>query len=160
MADVLKRINEFLSEKPTLRDGEHIVAAAKAMPLGQIKKNAKRQGPLLVGGVVGALIMHSQDKKVTQDNLSSHMKSGVYLLATNQRLILIGAGGLRVLPQEILASVERERLTHLQKGTTRVSLVKMMTITCVLDDGSEMSFEFPKVDTQDGERLFAALAKS
>jgi hypothetical protein len=40
-----------------------------------------------------------------------------------------------------------------ERGTAKVSLVKMLTATFVLDDGSELGFEFPKVDAKDGERL-------
>jgi hypothetical protein len=35
-------------------------------------------------------------------------------------------------------------------------MVRMLTVVFTLDDGSELGFEFPKVDTKDGERLVAS----
>ena len=153
MADINERVREFLNDNPALEQAEVILAVSKAMPLGQIKKNAKVQGPMLVGGVIGALISHHRESKISADDLHSKMKLGVYLVATDRRLLLISAGGLRSLPQEHLGSVERSRITKVERGTTKVSLVKMLTATFVLDDGSELGFEFPKVDAKDGERL-------
>jgi len=157
MADTEERLREFLVSHPALEQGEAIHAAAKAMPLGGVKKFAKDRSPMFVGGAIGALIAHSRDKKIVAQDLETAMRNGVYLLATDRRLLLISAGGMRGLPQEHIGSVERSRVSRVDKGTTRVSMVKMLTITFGLDDGSELGFEFPKVDTRDGERLVASL---
>jgi hypothetical protein len=153
MADTEEKLREFLVQNPILEQGESIHAAAKAMPLGGVKKFAKDRAPMLAGGAIGAFIAHQRDKKVVSGDLETAMRNGVYLLATDQRLFLIAAGGMRGLPQEHLGSVERSRITKVEQGSTRVSLVKMLTVTFSLDDGTELGFEFPKVDTKDGERI-------
>ncbi|NDE58845.1 MAG: hypothetical protein EB010_05400, partial [Acidimicrobiia bacterium] len=61
MVDINERVREFLNDNPALEQAEVILAVSKAMPLGQIKKNAKVQGPMLVGGVIGALISHHRE---------------------------------------------------------------------------------------------------
>ena len=156
MAEVIERVSEFLAANLILEPGESVVVAAKGMPLGQIKKNSKRQGALLVGGAIGAIVSHVRESKMTPDELSEKMRLGAYLVLTERRLLLIGAAGMRSLPGEFLGSVERTRITGLEEGTTKVSFVKMMTLTFRLDDGNELAFEFPKVDAKDGERLKAA----
>ena len=153
MADTEERLREFLVSHPALEQGEAIHAAVKAMPLGGTKKFAKDRGPMLVGGAVGALIAHARDKKIGGDDLDSAMRNGVYLLATDRRLLLISAGGLRGLPQEHIGSVERSRVSRVERGVTKVSMVKMLTATFLLDDGTELAFEFPKIDTKDAERV-------
>ena len=156
MADASERVRDFLNENPALEQAESIIAVSKAMPLGQIRKNARVQGPLLAGGAIGALVSHLRESKMSAEDLQSKMKMGVFLVATDRRLLLISAGGMRALPREHIGSVERSRITKIERGTTKVSLVKMMTVTFTLDDGSELSFEFPKVDAKDGERVLAS----
>ena len=157
MADVIERVTEFLSSNLILEPGESVVAAAKAMPLGQIKKNTKRQGALLAGGAIGALVAHYRETKMSADELTEKMRLGAYLVLTERRLLLIGAAGMRSLPGEFLGSVDRARIVSVDEGVTKVSFVKMLTLTFCLDDGNELAFEFPKVDAKDGERLRAAL---
>jgi len=156
MADTEERLREFLDRQPALAQGEAIHAAAKAMPLGGVKRFAKDRAPMFVGGAIGAFITHNRDKKVVADDLETAMRNGVYLLATDRRLLLVSAGGMRGLPQEHIGSVERSRVVRVERGSTRVSMVKMLTVVFTLDDGSELGFEFPKVDTKDGERLVAS----
>lgn len=153
MADTEERLREFIEQHPALAQGEVILAAAKGMPLGGTKKFAKDRGPMLVGGAVGAFITHARDKKVVVDDLEAAMRNGVYLLATDRRLLLVSAGGLRGLPQEHIGSVDRSRVSRVERGVTKVSMVKMLTATFQLDDGSELAFEFPKIDTKDAERV-------
>ena len=126
------------------------------MPLGGVKRFAKDRAPMFAGGAIGAFIAHNRDKKIVADDLETAMRNGVYLLATDRRLLLVSAGGMRGLPQEHIGSVERSRVVRVEKGSTRVSMVKMLTVVFTLDDGSELGFEFPKVDTKDGERLVAS----
>lgn len=156
MADTEERIREFLERQPVLAQGEAIHAVAKAMPLGGVKRFAKDRAPMLVGGAIGAFIAHNRDKKIVADDLETAMRNGVYLLATDRRLLLISAGGMRGLPQEHIGSVERSRVVRVERGSTRVSMVKMLTVVFTLDDGSELGFEFPKVDAKDGERLIVS----
>jgi hypothetical protein len=153
MADTEERLREFLVDNPALEQGESILGATKAMPLGGVKKFAKSRSETFVGGAIGAWIAHSRDKKIVAEDLETAMRNGVFLLATDRRLLLISSGGMRGLPQEHLGSIERSRITRIERGVTRVSLVKMSTATFSLDDGTELGFEFPKVDTKDAERL-------
>ena len=156
MADTEEKIREFLTTHPALDQAEAIHAAAKAMMLGGTKNFAKKQSTMFVGGAVGALIAHQRDKKVVADDLETRLRNGVYLLATDRRLLLISAGGMRGLPQEHVASVERARIRSVERGTTRVSMVKMLTATFSFDDDTQLAFEFPKVDTKDAERLLVS----
>jgi hypothetical protein len=63
---------------------------------------------------------------------------------------------MRGLPQEHVASVELTRIRSVERGTTRVSMVKMLTATFSFDDDTQLAFEFPKVDTKDAERLLVS----
>jgi hypothetical protein len=153
MADTDGKIRDFLGSSPTLDNGETYLASVKAMPAGGIKKFAKDRSVFLVGGAVGALIAHARDKRIDADDLATSMRNGVFLAATDRRLLLISCVGLRSQPQELLASVERARIVQVERGETRVSMVKMMTATFHFDDGTNLGFEFPKVDTKDANSL-------
>ena len=153
MSDSEQRLRKFLTTNPARHDGETIAVVAKGMPLGGIKKFAKDRSTMMVGGVVGALIAHSRDKKIVADDLATSMRNGVYLVATDRRLLIVAAGGMRGMPQEHLGSVERTRIQSVERGETRVSLVKMTTAVFHLDDGSLLGFEFPKVDAKDADSL-------
>ena len=158
MADVNERVLEFLSAHPVLEDGETVLAAAKAMPLGQIKRNSQRQGALLVGGAIGALVSHIRESKVPAEDMVDRMRLGAYLVLTDRRLLVVSAVGMRSLPGEFLASVERGRIASVEEGTTKVSFGKMTTITFHFDDETSLGFEFPKVDAKDARRLLEAMA--
>ena len=90
-------------------------------------------------------------------SLEDAMKMGVYTVATDRRLLLVKAGGMRGLPVAALASIERARITAVEEGTTRVSLVKMVTMTVRCDDDTELGFEYPKPETNDARAVLAAL---
>lgn len=153
MVDLNEKVLEFLSSHPVLEPGETVMAAAKAMPLGEIKRMAQRQGAMLVGGAVGAIVSHVRDSKAPADDMAAAMKSGVYLALTERRLLLISAAGMRALPSELLASVQRSRIVSVEEGVTKVSFVKMMTLTFAFDDETSLAFEFPKVDIKDARTL-------
>ena len=127
-----------------------------AMPLGGVKAWAKRTGTMWAGGAVGALVMANQ-ADTADGSLEDAMKMGVYTVATDRRLLLVKAGGMRGLPVAALASIERARITAVEEGTTRVSLVKMVTMTVRCDDDTELGFEYPKPETNDARAVLAAL---
>lgn len=156
MASTVDKVRELAADQPILEPGETIVAAAKAMPLGGVKAWAKRTGTMWVGGAVGALVMANQ-ADTADGSLEDAMKMGVYTVATDRRLLLVKAGGMRGLPVAALASIERARITAVEEGTTRVSLVKMVTMTVRCDDDTELGFEYPKPETNDARAVLAAL---
>ena len=155
MASNLDKVRELAASQPVLVDGEALVAVAKAMPLGGVKAWAKRTGTMYVGGAVGALVMSQQSGD--DGSLEDAMKMGVYLAVTDRRLVLLKVGGMRGLPVAAVASIDRSRITAVEEGTTRVSLVKMVTLTVRCDDDSEYAFEFPKPETNDARAVAAAL---
>lgn len=159
MADASEKVREFLTTQPLLEPSESVLAAAKAMPLGQIKKQSKVTGAKLVGGAVGALVASARESQMSPEDLHGKMRNGVYLVATDRRLYLIAAGGLRGLPHEHVGTVERSRISKIESGSSRISLVKLLTITFTLDDETELAFEFPKVDVKGAEKLLAALGQ-
>lgn len=153
MADNVEKINEFLAANPVLEAGESFVAVAKGMPLGQIKRNSQRQGALLVGGAIGAVVSHIRDSKQPAEDMAGKMRLGVFLVLTDRRLLLVSLTGLRSTPGELLATVQRSRIVAAVEGTTKVSFVKMMTLTFEFDDETSLVFEFPKVDAKEARHL-------
>ena len=156
MASTVDKVRELAAEQPILEPGETIVAAAKGLPLGGVKAWAKRTGAMWAGGAVGAVVM-AQHADASEGAVEEAMRMGVYLVATDRRLLLVKAGGMRGLPVAALASIERGRITSVEEGQTRVSLVKMVTMTVRCDDETELGFEFPKPETNDARNVLSAL---
>ena len=156
MASTIDNVREFLAAQPLLEPGEPLVAAAKGMPLGGVKAWSKRTGAAWAGGAVGALVMSHQSGG-DGDSLEAALKAGAYLAVTDRRVVLLQQGGMRGKPVAAVATIDRARITAVEEGTTRVSLVKMVTLTIRCDDETEIAFEFPKPETNDARSVLAAL---
>jgi len=154
MASTIDNVREFLAAQPLLEPVESLVAAAKGMPLGGVKAWSKRTGAAWAGGAVGALVMSQQSGG---DSLEAALKAGAYLAVTDRRVVLLQQGGMRGKPVAAVATIDRARITAVEEGTTRVSLVKMVTLTIRCDDETEIAFEFPKPETNDARSVLAAL---
>lgn len=152
----LEKVSEFATAHLLLQPGEQLLASARAMPLGGTKKFADRVGKAARFGGIGALVLVGYDVHTASASLEAAMKLGVHTALTDRRLILIRAGAMRGAPEEMLGSIERSRITGVDEGTTRVSFVKMVTLTFRCDDGAEYGFEYPKTDTAAARTLAAA----
>ena len=72
-------------------------------------------------------------------------------------MFLIGIGGLGGTPREIAAILDRSSIHGVEMGTTRVSLVKLPTLTLHIGPEESVGFEFAKPDAKDAEELYQEL---
>ena len=147
------RIEEFLVEAGVLDAGETFVAAAKAMPLGGMAKLG-RSSSLYMFGAVGAIAATVRENRAPEPaELEAKLKKGAYLALTSQRLFLVSIGGMGSAPREIAAVIDRSAIAGVDMGTTRVSMVKLPTLTIRLGPDESIGFEFAKPDAKDAEEL-------
>lgn len=151
------KVESFLVEAGALAEGEVFIAAAKAMPLGGIMKNAKSSSYFMFGAV-GAVAASIVDKRGPEPaEVEAKLKKGAYVALTSTRLLLLSIGGMSSSPREIAAAIDRSAIQKTELGTTRVAMVKLPTLTVTFGPEDSLEFEFAKPDAKDAEELYRAM---
>ena len=151
------KVEDFLGEAGAFAEGETFVTAAKAMPLGGMAGLSKSSS-LYMFGAVGAIAATVRDSRApSPTELEAKIKKGLYLALTSQRLFLVAIGGLGNAPREIAAILDRSAIQSVEMGTTRVSMIKLPTLTLHLGPEESIAFEFAKPDAKDAEHLYQSM---
>jgi len=151
------KVESFLTESGAILEGEQFVTAAKAMPLGGFKGLSRSSGYYMFG-VVGAVAAQvAESRRPEPAEIEAKLKKGAYLALTSSRLFVMSIAGLSSNPNEIVIVVDRSAIEGVEMGTTRVSMVKLPTITLSFGPEDSLTFEFAKPDAKDAEALYNAL---
>ena len=151
------KVESYLLDSGSLMGGETFIIAAKAMPLGGFMKSA-RSTSYLMFGAVGAIASTISDKRAPEPaEAEAKLKNGAYVALTSMRVILLSVGAMSSSPKELVLSIDRSAIQGVEMGTTRVSLLKLPTLSLLFGDGDPLQFEFAKPDAKDAQALYEAL---
>ena len=148
-------IDEFVSEQNPLGDGEEIRAVARVMPSADARKKMGRAAGLGGSGALALLVSQSASAKESFEHLS---RNGYFAVATDRRLLFVSASPMKAHPEEVIGFISREEITSATEGSTRVSLLKLVTASIECRNGSSVYCEFAKPDSDDGRALIRALS--
>lgn len=149
-------IDKFVSEQNSLADGEAIQAVAKVMPSADARKKMGRAAGL--GGAVGALTLLASQGASADETFEHLSRNGYFAIATDRRLLFVSASPMKAHPEEVIGFISREEITSATEGSTRVSLLKLVTASIECRNGSSVYCEFAKPDSDDGRALIRALS--
>lgn len=152
------KVDEFIKGHAILLAGESLVTTARAMPKGGIRAWSKRVGKAARFGGAGMAFVLAKDALSSDSSYEKAAETGVYLVLTGSRLIVLDSSPFGAKPQKVIATVDRQRIVGVDEGVTKVGLFKLLNIALVLDDETEVGFEFARPDTGEGRGLLAALA--
>ena len=154
-----------------LEAGETIEAAAKVMPRGAAHE-AILGGAGAVGGMAGGAalagagaVIGAKAGEATGDagraereeaGLDVGKATQVIFAVTDRRIVLLKRSALGK-PKEVLAGLEREHVTSVVMGSSKLFGQTMPEIQLTLASGAEAGFGVAKVDRKDGEAVIAAL---
>ena len=109
-------------------------------------------------GAVGAIASTISDKRAPEPaEVEAKLKNGAYVALTSLRVILLSVGAMSSSPKELVLSIDRSAIQGVEMGTTRVSLLKLPTLSLLFADGDPLQFEFAKPDAKDAQALYEAL---
>jgi len=152
------KVDEFIGRQEVLSAGESVVTTARAMPMGGITAWSKRVGKAARFGGAGMAFVFAKDALSADTSYEKAAETGVYLVLTGSRLIVLDSSPFGATPERVIATVERSRIVGVDEGVTKVGLFKLLNISLALDDQTEVGFEFAKPDTSEGRDLLAALS--
>ena len=109
-------------------------------------------------GAVGAIASTISDKRAPEPaEVEAKLKNGAYVALTSMRVILLSVGAMSSSPKELVLSIDRSAIQGVEMGTTRVSLLKLPTLSLLFGDGDPLQFEFAKPDAKDAQALYEAM---
>ncbi len=162
---LLKRVSALLPE------GESALAATKAMPRGSAHETVLGiaggvAGGTVAGGLAGVgMVAGSQSGSGRGDagraereeaGVDVGKASQVLLVVTSEAVVLFTLSALGR-PKEIVARLERSRITSVAAGQTKLFGQKMMEVVITTDTEAEVGFGVAKVYRSRGEAVIAAL---
>jgi hypothetical protein len=159
MAGTVDKVQKAVGEQ--LGAGEQVLAATKAQVLGGSMKLAKQTGLFVgLGGMVGAAASAAVDRGA--DDVAKALASGATVAVTDRRLLVLSASKVSGGPKDLVIAVDRSQVTGVEEGSTRVTMVKLMTFTAHVTDPATggttpLAFEVPKVATKDAVAVVATL---
>jgi hypothetical protein len=160
MASIHDKATNVLRSADALELGEQVIVATKAMPLGGAKAIGRRAAPFAVAGVVGGLIGAAAAQAVLRHNpetIAAAFQNGVTIVLTDRRLLLMSQTAAGANPKEVVVAMPISSVHAVRMGTTRVSLVKLLTVSVDAAGYEHFDFEVPKPSTRDAEEVVALL---
>lgn len=161
MHQILEKTAESLAG--VLEPGESVVAASKAQLGGNTERTSLKWG---LGGAVGGLAItafegHQARREDGGIDLPAVLRHGTVLAVTQRRLLVLSCDA-RGNPDSAVLAIDRDRITRVEQGTTRVMfIVSMKTLTLHVEGGGPddgLTFEFPKMANEDAATVIAALS--
>lgn len=155
-----------------LEAGEQIVGAVKATPRGSLHEiilggagaSAFGQVAPALGGAgfeLGRQLGQSESDEGRNERSEADVDVGrvsqVVLLATDRRILLCSTSFLGKI-KEVLATVDRTRVTHVSLDSTSLFGQTMPEVLLQLDDEHEVGFGVAKIHRQAAEALVGALS--
>jgi hypothetical protein len=157
---------------PSIPAGESVLAATKATPRGAahaaiLGAAGAVGGATVAGGLAGAGAVAGGHAGATageagraeRDDAGVDVGSAsqVLLVATDRSVLLFALSGLGR-PKDLTAQLDRDRISSVAIGETKLFGQKMMEIVITTATGAEAGFGVAKVHRRQGEAVMAALS--
>ncbi|MEM9465599.1 MAG: hypothetical protein AAGA90_09500 [Actinomycetota bacterium] len=166
------KLDKFRAQAAPLLDaGETVAAVAKVTPRGAAHEAILRgaggagglaAGPALAGAgaAIGSAVGEQAGDAGREERDDAGLDVGnamqVIFAVTDRRIVLLKRSALGK-PKELLAALEREHVTGVVMGSTKLFGQTMPEIQLTLASGAEAGFGVAKVDRKDGDAVVAAL---
>ncbi len=159
------------SVTPLLDDGEHPIAAVKALPRGSVHEAILGAAGAVAGGTVspaaaGAGLAAGQraGEGAADRGRTERAEAGVdvghehhVLLVVTDRRLAVCSTTWRGRPKAVVAALDRAAIAAVALGETKLFGQKMPEIVLTTSAGAEVGFGVAKVNRADGEAVVAAL---